>query len=127
MIFKFFYPCCKDFKIINLFILPNRLHSTLVFNLLGDSLTYHNGFAWSTRDSENDIDDVRHCAQAVFGAWWYGACEMSNLNGPYVTYPGTLTPNKYGEGIMWGSWLYQSYSFPKTEMKIRPAHLDFPI
>ncbi|GFS04239.1 ficolin-1 [Elysia marginata] len=46
----------------------------------GDSLSYHNGMQFSTRDRDNDIGSW-HCAQRRDGAWWYNSCQRSNLNG----------------------------------------------
>ncbi|XP_022094452.1 uncharacterized protein LOC110981291 [Acanthaster planci] len=94
---------------------------------IGDSMNYHNGMVWSTRDRDNDNDEVRHCAQNKEGAWWYDACETCNLNGPYVPYPGTLSIETRGRGIVWGTWLFQEYSFPKAEMKVRPTHVGFSL
>ena len=91
---------------------------------LGDSLTtIHHGMAWSTHDRDNDLDSGRQCAQTMLGAWWYNACDMSNLNGVYVPYPGSVAIT--GQGVIWGTAGYQSNSFYQTEMKIRPAEVGF--
>ncbi|XP_033632541.1 fibrinogen gamma chain-like [Asterias rubens] len=90
----------------------------------GDSLTtIHHGMAWSTHDRDNDLDSGRQCAQTMLGAWWYNACDMSNLNGVYVPYPGSVAIT--GQGVIWGTAGYQSNSFYQTEMKIRPAEVGF--
>ena len=76
-------------------------------------LTYHNGRKFSTKDQDNDASSVNCASQpAVQGAWWYGNCRMSNLNGVYRngTDNGTMT---------WGN----IYPIRRAEMKIRP--MDF--
>ena len=48
----------------------------------GDSLTYHNGWRFSTRD--NDNDNHPHQSALIYdAASWYNSCTYSNLNGPY--------------------------------------------
>ncbi|XP_052704365.1 microfibril-associated glycoprotein 4-like [Crassostrea angulata] len=49
----------------------------------GDSLAYHNGMKFSTRDQDNDTWG-KQCSVERQGAWWYNACVYSNLNGPYL-------------------------------------------
>ncbi|KAJ8034007.1 Fibrinogen-like protein A [Holothuria leucospilota] len=51
----------------------------------GDSLTYHNGQAFTTRDRDNDNYNY-NCASNYNGAWWYNACAYSSLNSPYGSY-----------------------------------------
>ena len=51
----------------------------------GDSLWQHNGQMFSTLDRDNDNKDGRSCATDYTGAWWYGSCFSSNLNGRYFT------------------------------------------
>jgi len=49
-----------------------------------DKLTYHNGRKFSTKNQDNDISAVNCAADKnVKGAWWYGDCGTSNLNGVY--------------------------------------------
>ncbi|XP_068743853.1 ryncolin-4-like [Montipora capricornis] len=45
----------------------------------GDSLSYHRGAAFSTKDN----DQSGTCAVSFKGAWWYTGCHRSNLNGLY--------------------------------------------
>ena len=79
-----------------------------------DSLSYHAGKAFSTYDQDNDVWGS-NCAASFRGAWWYGACHHSNLNGEYNN-----TQN--GHGVNWYHWLGFTYSLKFTEMKIRPAN-----
>ena len=46
----------------------------------GDSLSYHNGRKFSTRDQDND-NWGSNCAVSYKGAWWFKSCHHSNLNG----------------------------------------------
>ena len=45
----------------------------------GDSLAYHNGCKFITKDR----DAEGGCSQTFTGAWWYSSCFSSNLNGLY--------------------------------------------
>ena len=81
----------------------------------GDSLTYHNGYPFSTKDQENDSDTSRNCAVTFKGAWWYRYCYYSNLNGIY--HHGKYTGN---DGVKWHKWTRDSAK--RAEMKIRPVN-----
>ena len=82
----------------------------------GDSLAYHNGMMFTTKDKDNDRSSTRNCAATYKGAWWYKDCHRSNLNGLYLRGDNTT----FGEGVNWKHWRGQQYSLKKTEMKIRP-------
>ena len=92
----------------------NILKKFYILGNAGDSLSRHNGMKFSTYDRDNDLTSS-NCASLFKGAWWYGACLTSNLNGRYL---------KAGErsyhGITWANWK-SDRSLKKTEMKIRPA------
>ena len=78
----------------------------------GDSLTYHNGQKFTTKDRDNDPWHS-NCAIEYSGAWWYGpGCLTSNLNGLY--FEGT-----YADGINWYHWKGYYYSLKFTEMKFQ--------
>ena len=77
---------------------------------VGDSLDYHNGYKFTTKDNDND-NYSGNCAVLCFGAWWYNECHHSNLNGHYG--------DDSGKGINWYHWKGNSYSLPFTEMKVR--------
>ena len=79
----------------------------------GDSLAYHNGMKFSTRDNDNDKDSG-NCAQYWNGAWWFNICFSSHLNGQYHHNPVIST-----NGIVWYDWKGNYYSLMFTEMKTR--------
>ncbi|XP_068681746.1 microfibril-associated glycoprotein 4-like [Montipora foliosa] len=81
----------------------------------GDSLSYHRGFPFTTKDSDNDGWSSGNCAVTKKGGWWYNKCYKSNLNGQYM--PGAI--NK-GPGMNWYYWKNSWLSVKRTEMKIRP-------
>jgi len=93
----------------------------LVFCLLckGDSLTYHLGQKFSTRDQDNDVYPGVSCAVRDKGGWWYKYCHYSNLNGLYRV--GNYTSSF--DGVVWFHWKGWYYSLRFTEMKIRPFHV----
>jgi len=81
----------------------------------GDSLTYHSGSQFSTKDRDNDGNSGLNCAETYQGAWWYNSCYESNLNGVYLGAGSTD-----GTGVTWRDW--KSLDSLKTVvMKIRPT------
>lgn len=85
---------------------------SIIFGLgtAGDFFDYHNGRKFSTKDQDNDVSSAR-CAVGNKGAWWFGDCRTSNLNGVYY----------YGQNsgycIKWGAICPAK----RAEMKIRPV------
>ena len=93
---------------------------TCVIFVLGtvlDSLSYHRDRPWSTRDQDNDERGNGSCAILHKGAWWYGGCHQSNLNGLYHDRP----HSSEGAGVQWTIWKGYHYSLKRAEMKIRPV------
>ncbi|EDO44273.1 predicted protein, partial [Nematostella vectensis] len=82
----------------------------------GDSLLIHKGQYFSTRDRDNDVNSDESCAVKYEGAWWFGICFESHLNGRYHVTPS----NDYEHGIIWFRWLGYGYSLKKSEIKVRP-------
>ena len=76
-----------------------------------DSLTYHNGRKFSTKDQDNDESSLNCAAHATLkGAWWYGRCWSSNLNGVYRNRTETGTFKWYGISTI-----------KEADMKIKPV------
>ena len=88
----------------------------------GDSLRYHLGKKFSTRDQDNDEWSSNSCAVRHKGGWWFGYCHYSNLNGHYY-HTGSYTSTN-SDGVDWyhwkGNWYY---SLRSTKMKFRPFHM----
>ncbi|XP_007570078.1 tenascin-like [Poecilia formosa] len=82
----------------------------------GDSMKYHNGRPFSTRDKEPDPLGI-HCAKAYVGGWWYKNCYKVNLNGLYGM-------NSNNQGIVWIDWKGKDVSIPFSEMKFRPSRFS---
>ena len=86
----------------------------------GDSFSYHNGMAFSTKDQDNDLSRrTRSCAQKFKGGWWFKNCFSAFLNGFY--YNGSH-PNSLGR-VLWYDWKGVSYSAKRAEMKIKPVNV----
>ena len=83
----------------------------------GDSLAYHNGQPFSTKDRDSDSNGHDNCAIAYSGAWWYKICHESNLNGLY--HSGSHA--SYADGVNWLTWKGHYYSLRFSEMKLRLA------
>jgi len=84
---------------------------------IGNSLRYHSGRPFSTYDRDNDAW-ANNCASYFHGAWWYGACHHSNLNGKYYGYPGKH-PNNYADGADWLTFRGHFESSQRVSMKFK--------
>ncbi len=105
---------------------------------IGDSLSGHSGYTFSTYDSERSCS----CATSYTGAWWYTCChtrcacrrppamrtEMtdasvtSNLNGQ--NYQAAACP-WYARCMIWNSWRGYYYDYYNVEMKVRTYLRNF--
>ena len=74
----------------------------------GDSLWFHNGKTFNTKDHDNE----NTCSQSLKGGWWYGYCHHANLNGLYNSTSTTV-------GVNWKHWKGYHYSLRFVEMKFR--------
>ena len=84
--------------------------------MVGDSLSYHNGMQFSTKDTDNDKNSD-NCAASYHGRWCYHSCHASSLNGEYLNNPRT-SPS---DGVYWCNFEGCNYLFRETEIKVRPA------
>ena len=90
----------------------------------GDSLSYHLGMQFSTKDHDKDMY-WDNCAELEKGGWWYKACSQSNLNGRYIQ--GGKT-NGDMSGITWATWKGDEYSLKSVVMKIsRIIQIETPV
>ncbi|XP_030843515.1 microfibril-associated glycoprotein 4 [Strongylocentrotus purpuratus] len=78
-----------------------------------DSLSFHGNKKFYTLDRDTD----QECAMNSKGAWWYGSCFESNLNGMYKGRPRPAG----SQNIVWAGWKGYETALKKTQMKIRPA------
>ena len=92
-----------------------RLHFTSYSGTAGDSLSYHNGMQFTTKDRDNDKHGRGSCSSEKHGAWWYNYCHYSNLNGKYLNGPRDSSTI----GVQWLH--FRRFSLMKTEIKVRPT------
>ncbi|XP_069166868.1 fibrinogen C domain-containing protein 1-B [Procambarus clarkii] len=85
----------------------------------GNSLKYHQGASFSSRDRDNDLNPRGHCARTFHGAWWFTACHESHLNGRY--HHGRH--KSYGDGINWMAFRGHNYSLKFSRMMIRRTNI----
>ena len=92
--------------------MPYLIYVSAMFGLgtAGDKLSYHNGLKFSTKDQDNDVS-ADNCAFNVRGAWWFGDCRTSDLNGVYRN-----GEDKNSDSVKWGD----IRAAKRAEMKIRP-------
>ncbi|XP_077969892.1 techylectin-5B-like [Styela clava] len=84
----------------------------------GDALgnVQHRNMPFTTKDADHDTHKWGNCAQLFHGAFWYGTCHSTNLNGLYI-HGGNNT--RRGVGVTWYQWRGNFYSLKFAEMKMR--------
>ncbi|XP_033638084.1 ryncolin-2-like [Asterias rubens] len=80
----------------------------------GDTMLYHDGQDFTTKDQDNDGYDIAPCARRD-GAWWFKDCADTQLNDHYYL----QNPVEWTEGLQWNSWKGLYYSLKNCSMKIR--------
>ncbi|XP_037051529.1 microfibril-associated glycoprotein 4-like [Bradysia coprophila] len=90
---------------------------------ISDSLTYHNGAMFTTKDKQNE--GTYNCAERYKGAWWYRQCYYSNLNGVWMSKVRSLSTrgsksadNEIGVNFR-NIFNVTFYSLKSVEMKVR--------
>ena len=87
----------------------------IFFCFTGDSLAFHNGQQFSTKDRDNDGFSGGSCSHERKAAWWYGYCAYSSLNGPWAM-------GNSGETIYWHHWKGANIGLRKSKMMMRPLN-----
>ncbi|CAG2213934.1 Ryncolin-1,Angiopoietin-1,Fibrinogen C domain-containing protein 1,Tenascin-N,Angiopoietin-related protein 7,Ficolin-3,Fibrinogen-like protein 1,Ficolin-1,Ficolin-1-B,Angiopoietin-4,Tenascin-R,Ryncolin-2,Fibrinogen C domain-containing protein 1-A,Microfibril-associated glycoprotein 4,Fibrinogen-like protein A,Ryncolin-3,Angiopoietin-2,Tenascin-X,Ficolin-2,Tenascin,Angiopoietin-related protein 2,Ryncolin-4,Techylectin-like protein [Mytilus edulis] len=80
----------------------------------GNSMEYHNGHRFTTKDSDND-NHPSNCAALFPGAWWFNTCVTADLNGQYFL----KTPDSPHRGVYWRAWKGSNYSLKGSLMMMR--------
>ncbi|KAL3284117.1 hypothetical protein HHI36_018285 [Cryptolaemus montrouzieri] len=87
-----------------------------------DSLIYHAGSRFSTKDKDQDEWDEGSCPRSHGGGWWYKACDTSNLNGRYLV--GEVPDSFQYQGMYWAGFRGPQYSLKQSRMMVRPKDND---
>lgn len=90
--------------------------SILPLLFAGDALSGHNKMMFTTQDQDHDAHGEGNCAVIYYGAWWYGACHSSNLNGKYFPGPGNHT--SFANGVNWQPFMGYHESMKKAVMAL---------
>lgn len=73
----------------------------------GDGLSSSNGMAFTSKDSDNDMNVDNNCAVQAWGGWWFKNCFQAFCTGRF-------------SNLVWAPWKGFNYALKKCEMKIRP-------
>ncbi|KAK3753564.1 hypothetical protein QZH41_006127 [Actinostola sp. cb2023] len=89
-----------------------RLSIGIYAGTAGDSLSYHKGMEFSTKDRDNDAATTRSCAVLYPSGWWHNNCHKCNPNGMYLNGKGS----EFSKGVTWYHWLGHKYSLKRMAM-----------
>ena len=83
----------------------------------GDSMEYHHGQRFSTKDHDMDSAPSANCGNSYLSGWWFNCCLRANPNGLYLK--GNEGSN--AKGVDWEDFYRppRHYSFKSIAMKIR--------
>ena len=89
---------------------------------VGDSLSYHNGMEFSTRDRDNDNREGESCAarHGGQGGFWFNSCKRVGANSPYDSSSDGYHVNEVNR-IRWDAWHGNRYSLKTFQMMMRPT------
>lgn len=71
------------------------LYTTCYSGTAGDGMVPQNGYKFSTKDRDLDINYTIYCASEQEWTWWYKNCPNYNQNGLYLHVSGNLTKYVY--------------------------------
>nr|AHY19013.1 FREP2 [Argopecten irradians] len=80
----------------------------------GDDMIQCSGYRFTSKDKDFD-GSSKNCATLYHGAWWYGNCHSSNLNGDYLS----GQTSSYATGVVWKTFKGYYYSLKSSIMMIR--------
>ena len=122
-----YFPCLKSLKLClqySFFYKTQadnyRLRITTYSGSAGDSLSYSNGYQFSTPDEDNDGSSSYHCASIHESSWWHKSCLQSGLNGYNYANGESVECRK---GIFWESIGGCTMSLKSVTMSIRPNNV----
>ena len=83
-----------------------------ILHSIGDSLLYHDGHPFSTKDNYGEAGSCSR--ESANAAWWYNDCQQSNLNGR------NLNARQVRAGITWNTWRGSGESLAAVELALKP-------
>ena len=89
---------------------------------VNDSLSYHNGMFFSTKDRDNDEYHVNCAADLYSGAFWSKSCQTAGLTNYYGASPNGDNGKRADDVMNWRSWHGYEYSLKTAKMMIRPMN-----
>jgi len=93
---------------------------------LGDSMAYHNGMKFTTKDRDQDKSSRGSCSKSYDnGGWWFNFCHRTYPNGLNSDIPRTgfsyITWSAFnGKGNYWNNW-------KGSEFTLVPREEDLPV
>uniref|UniRef100_A0A182UD08 Fibrinogen C-terminal domain-containing protein n=1 Tax=Anopheles melas TaxID=34690 RepID=A0A182UD08_9DIPT len=82
----------------------------------GDSLTYHKGMKFTTKDRDNDENRSMNSAENYEGAWWYKEIHLSNLNGRYKDAWDSQSMHRFNGSVdFYHNWIEHRHGFGSVD------------
>ncbi|XP_060072778.1 fibroleukin-like [Ylistrum balloti] len=84
----------------------------------GDCLSFHNGYQFSTKDSDNDVLSGNSCSREYDETgFWFHQCHACNINGVYVTDNGAEETH----ALIWRTFSERYQPMKKSRVMLRSA------